>query len=286
LLPLAVALRVFTGQAVVYDVVDPRVEDYSERDGPLAPLFSFAVKSIERLCLRTVDGITVIDTADDVVKRRYEGFTENLAVVYNLPKLKPRPDRDETHRTVVYVGVLDDRKGVTALLKAFARARQDHPDAELRFVGDSVDDTADRLRRRAVELGVEDAVRFAGRVDYEAVHGVLGEADVGAAPYQPVPMNRIVRWNARKIPDYMNAALPVVGPEFGGFPEVIDGTDCGVTVDTTDADALATAIGDLLDDRSRARRLGENGRAAVEGRYNWERERSKVLDVVDAALCG
>ncbi|WP_424002660.1 glycosyltransferase family 4 protein [Haloarcula salina] len=283
LLPLAAVLGL-SGTTVVYDVVDPRVEDYSERDSMLAPLFSWTVKAIEHACLTVVDGITVIDTSGDVVKERYEGFTDNLAVVYNVPKLKPPHDRVGTHDTIVYVGVLDDRKGVSALLEAFALVRQSQPDVELLFIGDSVDDTANRLRSRAAELGVRDAVEFAGRVDYAKVHESLGRGDVAAAPYQPVPMNRIVRWNARKIPDYMNAALPVVVPDFGGFPEIVETTECGVTVDTTDIEELRDALGALLDDADQARHLGTNGRRAVAERYNWENEQSKVVDVIETAL--
>lgn len=284
LLPLAAGLGLLDDTAVVYDVVDPRVEDYGERNSPLAPLFSWTVKTIERVCLAVVDGITVIDTAGDIIKERYEGFTDNLSVIYNVPELKPLHARDDTHETVVYVGVLDDRKGVTALLEAFALAHRDRPETRLLYVGDSVDDTADRLRQRAEELDIRDAVEFAGRVDYEQVHEVLQRGDIAAAPYQPVPMNRIVRWNARKIPDYMNAGLPVVVPDFGGFPEIVAATECGVAVDTTDIEALGGVLGDLLDDPERARRLGSNGRSAVEERYNWEREQSKVVDVVEVAL--
>lgn len=284
LLPLAAALRIFSGTAVVYDVVDPRIEDYSERDGLLAPVLSLIVKHIERLCLHTVDGITVIDTADDVVKARYQGFTENLAVVYNLPRVKPRPGHDDTVDLIVYAGVLDERKGVMALLNAFSTLHGSNPDAEILFIGDSVDDTADRLRKRATELGVRGAVKFAGQVEYASVHEELSRADVAVAPYQPVPMNRIIRWNARKIPDYMNAALPVIGPDFGGIPEIIEETKCGLTADTTDIDELAAAIDEMLNDSTVARRYGDNGRAAIESQYNWEREQTKLLSVVERAL--
>lgn len=284
LLPLAAVLGLLGDTAVVYDVVDSRIEDYGERDSPLAPLFSWTVKAIEHAFLTVVDGITVIDTADDVIKSRYEGFTDNLAVVYNVPELKPPHDRDGTHDTIVYVGVINERKGVPRLLEAFALVHERRPGVELLVIGDSVDDTADRLRRRAAELGVRDAVAFAGRVDYAEVHDCLGRGDVAAAPYQPVPQNRIVRWNARKIPDYMHAGLPVVAPDFGGFPDVVGTTECGVTVDTTDTVALADALGALIDDRERARRLGANGRRAIEERYNWADERWKVIDVVETAL--
>ena len=283
LLPLAVSVGKLTQTSIVYDVVDPRIEEYSERDSLFAPLISFGIKSIEEFCLYGVDGITVIDTANDIIKKRYEGFTENIEVVYNLPKLKPRPNRNNSNSVIVYVGVLDERKGVTALLDGFAIAHKEHPEAELLYIGDSVSDTADRLQRRAEELGIDEAVEFAGRVDYPKVHELLSRGDIAAAPYQPVPMNRIVRWNARKLSDYMNSELPVVLPDFGGFPEIVSATNCGVTVDTTDKEAIGDALGTLIDNPEQAKQMGANGRRAVENQYNWEAESSKVIKVIQTA---
>jgi len=284
LLPLAVPVAKITQTSIIYDVVDPRIEEYSERDSLFAPLISFVIKTIEEICLYGVDGITVIDTANDVIWKRYEGFTENMEVIYNLPKLKPRPNHDASNNVIVYVGVLDDRKGVTKLLEGFAIVHEEHPEAHLLYIGDSVSNTANQLQCRAKELGIDESVEFAGRVDYSEVHNLLSRGDIAVAPYQPVPRNRIVRWNARKVSDYMNAGLPIVMPDFGGFPEIISATKCGVTVDTTDEEAIGNALGTLLDDPEQARQLGANGRRAVEDQYNWETESSKVVKVFQAAL--
>lgn len=286
LLPLAVVVGWLTRTPVVYDVVEPYREGYGERDTRLAPVFTSLVTTFERVCLRSVDGITVIDTDGDRLEERYSGFTRNLEVVYNVPRLKSCPKRDGAVETVVYAGTINDRKGVPMLLEAFAVVRETHPETTLLLVGDSVDDTLEQLHRRADELGVTDAVQFVGRVDYDEVHDHLARADVGVAPYQPVPMFELSRWNTRKIPDYMNAALPVVGPDFGGFAEILDQTECGLAVDTADIDALADALQTLIDDPERARRLGANGRDTLETRYNWETEKRKVVRVVQRALAG
>lgn len=284
LLPLATVIGILTNTPVIYDIVDPHREEYTERESLLAPVVTVIIKRVERLCLGFVDGITVIDTHGDVLRQRYTGYTENLAVIYNVPELKPRPERGSFGNVIVYAGVVDERKGVSTLLEAFSSVRRTHPAAQLRLVGDSVDDTLARLERRVADLGIADAVTFTGRVNYDTVHDELGRADVAVAPYRRIPMNEITRWNSRKIPDYMNAALPVVMPDFGGFPQLCEATGCGLTVDTTDSEALADALRSLLADPARARELGAQGRVAVETRYNWDREQSKLLRVVETAI--
>lgn len=281
LLPLAVLVGLLTRTPVVYDVVETYEEGYRSRDSPLSGPFATFVTGIERVCLRGVAGITVIDTEDDLLAKRYGGFTDNIEVVYNLPWVKPAPERTdhEGTMTIVYAGLVDERKGVPMLLEAFAEVHTTH-DAELLVVGGAVDDTLERLRRRASELGVSDDVEFVGQVPYDGVHDYLLQGDVAVAPYQRLEVYEISRWNTRKIPDYMNAGLPVVVPDFGGFPEIVEETGCGITVDTGAVGAVADGIESLVEDPEWARELGRQGRSALEDRYNWEREREKVSNVV------
>jgi glycosyltransferase involved in cell wall biosynthesis len=157
-------------------------------------------------------------------------------------------------------------------------------DVELLVIGGSVDDTLERLRERAVELGIADDVEFVGQVPYDEVHEHLLRGDVPVAPYQPLEVYEISRWNTRKIPDYMNAGLPVVAPDFGGFPEILEETGCGITVETGNVGALADGIAALVADPDRAQALGGRGREALESRYNWGNEGQKIRDVVDRAL--
>ncbi|WP_254279256.1 glycosyltransferase family 4 protein [Haloarcula marina] len=285
LLPVAVVASKLTGTPLVYEVVEPFREGYGERSGPFANAFTTLLERIEKVCLHGVDGLTLIDTDEDVLVERYAGYTDNTAVVYNVPKVKPLPERArQQSQTIVYAGLVNERKGVGTLLEAFVQVNETHPDAKLLIIGDSADDTLAKLRRQAREWGVEDSVEFVGRVDHDAVHGHLCRADVGVAPYHPVPMFVVSRWNAQKIPDYMNAGLPVVGPAFGGFEQMLTETGCGLTVDTTEPRAIADALRTLLDDPERAKSLGENGRKAVERTYNWNTEQTKVVRVVERAL--
>lgn len=62
------------------------------------------------------------------------------------------------------------------------------------------------------------------------------------------------------------------------------------TVDPLDPKAIAQAIEYLLTHPEEARQMGENGRRAVEEKYNWEKEAEKLLalykELVDSAKDG
>jgi glycosyltransferase involved in cell wall biosynthesis len=231
-----------------------------------------------------VDGITVIDTTNDVLLNRYSGYTENTSVIYNVPNVKPiKKSEDNDILKIVYVGLIDRRKGVHVLLEAFNEMLNTH-DVKLVLIGGSVDNTLSKLRKRAEELGIQDKIQFVGRVEYNVVHDYLCSTDIAVAPYQPIQKNKISRWNSRKIPDYMNASLPIVGPNYGGFAEIIKDTNCGIVVDTTDQIALAEGLRSLLDNPEKRKEYGENGREAIKSQYNWEQESSKLLHLVESTL--
>jgi glycosyltransferase involved in cell wall biosynthesis len=68
----------------------------------------------------------------------------------------------------------------------------------------------------------------------------------------------------------MACGTPVVASRAGALPEVVgtDG-DCGVLVPPGDVDALATALGRLLDSPAERERMGAAGRARATGRFSW-----------------
>ena len=65
----------------------------------------------------------------------------------------------------------------------------------------------------------------------------------------------------------MACGVPVVQPRAGGFSELIEETGGGVLYEPNTPEVLAAAMGGVLADRERARRLGQAGRDAVLTRY-------------------
>ena len=68
--------------------------------------------------------------------------------------------------------------------------------------------------------------------------------------------------------------VPVVAGDIGGVPDAVGGVDPGddpggVLVDGTDLAAVTDAVGALLADPARARRLGERGARRVAEGFTW-----------------
>ena len=107
------------------------------------------------------------------------------------------------------------------------------------------------LRRQVDELGLTDAVTFAGYASDAAVAAAYASADV-------LVVTSDHEGFCVPVVEAMAAGLPVVAFDQGAVPEVLG--DAGVLVTSRDPYALADAIAGLLADGAARRRIAAAGR--------------------------
>lgn len=139
------------------------------------------------------------------------------------------------------VGRLEADKGGDDALAAFARLHAADPSRLLVFVGGPGEDAgyALSLQHRTEALGLRDAVVFAGpRPDAAAL---LPAFDVLMHPSRHEALPRVLI-------EALRSGVPVVAAAAGGTCEVIEDGVTGLLVPARDPEALARAVGRLLDD--------------------------------------
>lgn len=166
------------------------------------------------------------------------------------------------------VGGLRPEKRVDLLLRATATLRRRFPQLVAVVVGDGPD--APRLAELARSLGIEDAVRFAGR--REDATAVVRLFDVAAltSDREGAPLALL---------EYMAAGKAIVATRVGGVPECASDGYEALLVPPDDADALAHAIARVLLDPGLAASLGRHAAArhAREFRLTTAVERIEAL---------
>lgn len=181
------------------------------------------------------------------------------------------PAEAKTRRfRIMSVGRLVPRKGVGSTISALARLVEGgRDDIELVIVGGSrgadeihEDPDVQRLVARARTEGVEHLVTFRGQLSRTELPRVLRSADVVVcAPwYEPfgiVPL------------EAMATGIPVVAASVGGLIDSVVHGGTGIHVPPRDPQAIADAVGALLDDPELLAELGTAGVARVRSRYTW-----------------
>ncbi len=139
------------------------------------------------------------------------------------------------------VGRLAPNKAVEDAVAALLAYRALHdPAAELSVVGrPAVASYSTALRRYAAELGLAEAVHFAGKVDDQALISAYESADVLVVTSEHEGF-------CLPVVEAMAHRLPVVAYREGAVPETLG--DAGVLVEAKDPVTLADAVGRLQND--------------------------------------
>jgi glycosyltransferase involved in cell wall biosynthesis len=75
------------------------------------------------------------------------------------------------------------------------------------------------------------------------------------------------------------SGLPVVVSDVGGLAELVVDGETGWRVPPADPQALADALGRLIDDRGLARRLGAAGRVRAERQFDLRRNARRLVEL-------
>lgn len=191
-----------------------------------------------------------------------------------------RPDAGspDTSCRLLFVGRLDQVKGVVVLFDAVASMIAAGTPVTLTLVGDGPQRAELEARARALEIA--ENVQFAGYCNQDEVQRHLAASDVFVLPSfaEGVPVSLM---------EAMARALPVVATNVGGVTELVrDGVN-GLVVAPGDAAALEAALARLVSDADLRHRYGRAGRDAVRSDFDSMTEARRLVTLfLDPAAPG
>ncbi len=165
-------------------------------------------------------------------------------------------------------------KGQDLLIESLPQVLRAHPNTYVLFVGSTDSAFAERTRRRARQLKVEEHVLFTGlRTD---VARLMQAVDIVAMPSRSETFGMAAL-------EAMALGKPVVATRVGGLPELVRDGETGVLVDLTTA-SLLHALNELLTRADLRAHLGENARSFSHRYYTPERMVRDIEAVYARAL--
>jgi glycosyltransferase involved in cell wall biosynthesis len=214
--------------------------------------------------LHKADAIVALSNAErDFLARRRGLPPERIAVIPNgigtaVFDCIAEPAASATD-ALLFVGQLQDFKGLDYLLHALPAVRAAYPQVKLRVVYQT-GTLLDRYRKHAAQLGLSGCLEFAGSRTAAALAQLYATAAVVVSPSLGECLSTVVL-------EAMCCGAAVVATDVGGIREQLD-EDTGIIVPPRDSAALARAVCTLLADSGRRRRLGQAARRKAHAQFS------------------
>ncbi len=234
------------------------------------PLFNFLVR-------RAAPLITISKASDHMLRLR------NLAsdrIIYpgTDPAFFTPPNEPASQPILLSVGRLVPRKGIDTAIAALQDLVGQYPTLEYQIAGTGPDQ--DRLQGLARAFGVENHVRFLGRVPQEALPDLYRQAAIFVLPVREEKSARSFEGFGIVFLEASASGLPVIAGRSGGAVEAVQDGKTGILIPPEDPGALSQAVRRLLENPGERKTMGAHGREWVETTMNWDRAAEELAEVL------
>lgn len=231
---------------------------------------SYAVHAVDKI-------ITISQSTEKDIIHFYGVDQNKIEIVYPACAIRSHPrKRGECTEILgryqiskpylLFVGTIQPRKNLLALLKAFSQVRDA---AQLVIVG-KTGWLSDDIMGVSRKLGLENHVRFTGYVPQQDISALMSQATCFVYPvlYEGFGM---------PVLEAMASGVPVIASNTSSIPEIVG--DAGLLIDPTQVQELAAAIEMVLGSPELRGSMIERGLQQA-SKFSWRRSVSKLLDII------
>lgn len=248
----------------------PHSKFIAERFHNVTPSFDHQFAAmLERVAMLQADVIT--SPSDDLADYVAHDIGIDRSAIYSVRNpididtfnpVGKRALEEDGRSTVLFVGRLEERKGINYLVEAIPKTLKAYPRAKFVIIGDDTNTGREQksvlaeIRRSLKKSGCEQDVQFIARVALNDLPNYYRSADICIVPsvYDNSPYTCL---------EAMACGRAVIGTSAGGTREYIVHGQSGLIIPPRDSDAITNALIDLLQDVNERKRLGANARLRV-----------------------
>jgi len=185
--------------------------------------------------------------------------------------------------TIGFFARICQEKGLDLLIDAFIQLKQSdkYPELKLAVAGTLPQENESFLeeqKRKITAAGLGRFVVFRPNLSREEKIDFLDQLTLFCVPA------RLPEAFGLYVIESMAAGVPVVLPDHGSFPELINETKGGALYAKDEPSGLVNALNDLLSNSEQAKQFAEQGKAAVHEKYSNERLAKELVENILAPL--
>lgn len=272
-----------TGKNVIYDIHEDYTTAIKDRNytHPLLAIFFAKIYNL-------IEKIFTVGTKIIIAEKYYEYKFPKATSVLNYPRINKdvyyqtelnkeiNATNENIKNALLYTGNVTLNRG--ALHHCSILKNNDF--VRLNFVGHCSSETFNKISEylgsdisRLEITGIDNYVPFSRIMqEYNKNQYIAGLAVFPLT-------NHYYKKELTKIFEYMYAGLPVICSNFPTWKEIIDKTQCGITINPEDEDQYNEAVSFLIKNPKERMRMARNGINAVINKYNWSSEEEKLLNL-------
>lgn len=176
-----------------------------------------------------------------------------------------------SNRNILFVGHLVKTKGIFELVKACINITN----IKLKLIGEAQPDITEELLRLALEKGDREWIEVIPNQSSAIVIQEMLSAALFVLPSYTEGFPNVIL-------ESMACGCPIIATSVGAIPEMLNCNsyeEAGICIDPQNVDALHIAINRMLDDKSFAKKCGENARRRVEEKYGMPVVWNQVMSI-------
>lgn len=248
-----------------------------------------AAESVWKLMSRKADHVTKFISVSDyyagVMKEKMNLPDEKMASVHIGvdPADYTFMPVSEKKRNIGYVSRMCHENGLDILIDAFflLKQKEEFSDVQLVLTGGSTGDDKKYLsdiRHRIREKGLQNQVEFHEDFEEEGLREYFEKVSMVSVPVRNGEAFGIY------LLECMASGIPVIQPELGAFPEIVNLTGGGLIYKENTPEALAGALEKLLSDPKELERLSVNGKEGVGQHFHIDVQAERMIEVYKTSI--
>ncbi|MBS4191296.1 glycosyltransferase [Bacillus sp. FJAT-49705] len=201
-----------------------------------------------------------------IEEKGHKGITKEVLSAIPIQKNK---------RLIFSVGRIVKEKGFDTLIEAAYKLHLIYPD--LYFIIAGKGPMLNEYRNKVIEKCLQDVVFFIGFVTDEQKNALFSNCTIAVFPsrYEPFGIVAI---------ESLSKGIPTIASNTGGLKEIIQHEVNGLLMEAGNSDSLLEQVVTYLENESKARKIGSNGRKMVESVFSWERIAKETNKVYKEAI--
>ncbi|NMB56391.1 glycosyltransferase family 4 protein [Candidatus Beckwithbacteria bacterium] len=202
-----------------------------------------------------------------------EGVGEEKITVINyginLKQFKPIPKKTNQDFTFLFIGRLEDQKGVKELLEAWQKLKQNYQNIKLKIIGKGP------LKILVEENGIKPEF-----YPYEQIPQITAQADCLILPSKPTQFWE--EYYGMVLLEAMACGVPIISTNSGAIPEILGQT--GIIVNHSSSQQLFKAMVKIIENKNLRQELSQKGLERVKEKFDCRKQAQKLKKLYQKIL--